>query len=120
MNVAQKLLVAGVCALPALSAAGNQNPSVPPLADSWPTYSGDYSGQRYSALTQINQANVKNRTLAWVARPTGVVHAGGGGILSPPGAPEVVGGEAGEALVTGVLFASGSPSSVCGCVYHDP
>ena len=27
-----------------------------PLKDSWPTYSGDYSGKRYSALTQINQA----------------------------------------------------------------
>ena len=31
-----------------------------PLSDSWPTYSGDYSGRRYSALTQINQTNVKN------------------------------------------------------------
>ena len=30
-----------------------------PLADSWPSYSGDYTGRRYSALTQINQANVK-------------------------------------------------------------
>ena len=36
-----------------------------PLADSWPTYSGDYTGRRYSALTQINQSNVKNLTLAW-------------------------------------------------------
>jgi alcohol dehydrogenase (cytochrome c) len=26
---------------------------VRPLADSWPTYSGDYSGKRYSSLTQI-------------------------------------------------------------------
>jgi hypothetical protein len=24
-----------------------------PLADSWPSYSGDYTGRRYSALTQI-------------------------------------------------------------------
>src|SRR5207344_2124031 len=30
-----------------------------PLSESWPTYSGDYSGRRYSALTQINQSNVK-------------------------------------------------------------
>ena len=29
-----------------------------PLADSWPTYSGDYTGRRYSALTQINQSTV--------------------------------------------------------------
>ena len=26
-----------------------------PLGDSWPTYSGDYSGKRYSPLTQIDQ-----------------------------------------------------------------
>jgi alcohol dehydrogenase (cytochrome c) len=39
-----------------------------PLADSWPTYSGDYSGKRYSALKQINKTTVKNLTLAWVAR----------------------------------------------------
>ena len=30
-----------------------------PLSDSWPTYSGDYSGRRHSALTQINQANIR-------------------------------------------------------------
>ena len=28
-----------------------------PLADSWPTYNGDYSGKRYSPLTQINRAD---------------------------------------------------------------
>ena len=31
-----------------------------PLSDQWPTYSGDYSGQRYSHLTQVNQTTVKN------------------------------------------------------------
>jgi len=41
-----------------------------PRPDSWPTYSGDYSGRRYSPLDQINQSNVKNLTLAWVARVT--------------------------------------------------
>ena len=35
-----------------------------PLADSWPTYSGDYTGRRYSSLTQINQTTVKNLSLA--------------------------------------------------------
>ena len=39
-----------------------------PLADSWPTYSGDYTGRRYSALTQVNQTTVKNLSLAWTAR----------------------------------------------------
>jgi alcohol dehydrogenase (cytochrome c) len=39
-----------------------------PLGDSWPTYSGDYTGRRYSSLTQINQTTVKNLGLAWVSR----------------------------------------------------
>jgi len=33
--------------------------------DSWPTYHGDYSGQRHSPLTQITPANVSQMTLAW-------------------------------------------------------
>src|ERR1700730_13195493 len=33
--------------------------------DSWPTYHGDYSGQRHSRLTQITPANVHQITLAW-------------------------------------------------------
>ena len=36
-----------------------------PSADSWPTYHGDYSGQRHSRLTQITPANVHQLTLAW-------------------------------------------------------
>ncbi len=36
-----------------------------PPADSWPTYHGDYSGQRHSKLTQITPANVGQLTLAW-------------------------------------------------------
>jgi alcohol dehydrogenase (cytochrome c) len=39
-----------------------------PLADSWPTYSGDYSSRRYSALKQVDRNTVKNLTLAWTAR----------------------------------------------------
>jgi alcohol dehydrogenase (cytochrome c) len=36
----------------------------PPI-DSWPTYHGDYTGQRHSTLTQITPANVHQMTLAW-------------------------------------------------------
>ena len=53
-----------------------------PLADQWPTYSGDYSGKRYSLLKLINQSTVKNLSLAWVTRFTtgcGPTGAGGGG-----------------------------------------
>ena len=38
-----------------------------PAIDSWTTYSGDYSGRRFSPLTQINQANIKNLGLSWVS-----------------------------------------------------
>src|SRR5687768_525911 len=46
-----------------------------PLKDSWHTYSGDYTGRRYSALTQINKDTVKNLTLAWMATLDGSVPA---------------------------------------------
>lgn len=36
-----------------------------PSTDTWPTYNGDYSGRRYSTLSQINQANISSLTLAW-------------------------------------------------------
>jgi alcohol dehydrogenase (cytochrome c) len=41
-----------------------------PLADQWPTYSGDYSGQRYSKLQAVNTSTVKNLGLAWTSRFT--------------------------------------------------
>src|SRR5581483_1770629 len=41
---------------------------VKPRPDSWPTCHGDYSGRHFSLLSQINQKNVKNLSLAWLAR----------------------------------------------------
>jgi len=67
-----------------------------PLADSWPTYAGDYSGKRYSALTQINQSNVKSLTLAWLARLNG-------GPGSTANVQTTVGGE-GEGEFAGVTI----------------
>ncbi|MDQ3348640.1 MAG: acido-empty-quinoprotein group A, partial [Acidobacteriota bacterium] len=68
-----------------------------PLADDWPTYNGDYSGKRYSALTQINRKNVMNLTLAWTTRLTpGSATTGGGfggGRGGGGGAPLIIGGE---------------------------
>src|SRR5215813_2076023 len=50
------------------------------LKDSWPTYNGDYTGRRYSALKDINTSTVKNLSLAWSIRLTaGMPQAGGGG-----------------------------------------
>ena len=51
-----------------------------PLGDDWTSYSGDYTGRRYSSLTEINQSTVKGLTLAWVSRLTsGLPPAAGGG-----------------------------------------
>ena len=37
-----------------------------PTKDSWPSYHGDYSGRRHSALTEITPDNVKQLGLQWV------------------------------------------------------
>jgi alcohol dehydrogenase (cytochrome c) len=79
-----------------------------PLADSWPTYAGDYSGKRYSALTQINQSNVKNLTLAWLARLNG-------GPGSTVNVQTTVGGE-GEGEFAGVTI-KGAILEVNGILY---
>ncbi len=77
-----------------------------PLADSWPTYSGDYSGKRYSALTQINQSNVKNLTLAWISRVSGGTGSGGGRDV-----PTIVGGEGTSEVSLGPF--GGGPNVRC-------
>ena len=64
-----------------------------PHPDSWPTYSGEYSGQRYSTLDQINQGNIKGLSLAWTSKVTaGTRPAGGGGFGQPSGPKPIVGG----------------------------
>jgi alcohol dehydrogenase (cytochrome c) len=75
-----------------------------PLQDSWPTYNGDYSGRRYSALTQINRSNVRNLTLAWATRLNVGAGGPGGGRFGRGGggASIIVGGEgAGDVNVGG-------------------
>ncbi|MGH8637079.1 MAG: acido-empty-quinoprotein group A [Burkholderiales bacterium] len=66
-----------------------------PLADQWPTYSGDYSGKRYSALKQIDRKTVKNLTLAWTSRISGGPGTAGPGGFGGfgGGRPVIVGGE---------------------------
>jgi len=57
--------------------------------DSWPTYHGDYSGRRFSMLTQITSDNVKNLALAWVYRlntSQALANIGGEGPDVPPAA----------------------------------
>ena len=90
-----------------------------PLADSWPTYSGDYSGKRYSALTQINQSNVRNLALAWVSRVTAGPSGGvAGGQGAAPAAPTIVGGEGtGDVIAGGATNVKGAVLAVNGILY---
>ncbi len=93
-----------------------------PLADDWPTYNGDYSGKRYSALTQINRKNVMHLTLAWTTRLTpGSATAGGGfggGRGGGGGAPLIIGGEGtGEFDTGGSVTIKASALKVDGTIY---
>jgi alcohol dehydrogenase (cytochrome c) len=111
----------------ALSQAQGLNPAdlLKSLSDSWPTYSGDYSGRRYSSLKQINQSNIKQLSLAWSTRVNAGLPAAGParfGFGGPAGPPTIIGGEgSGELnesggrsnrivgavlMVNGVLYAS--------------
>jgi alcohol dehydrogenase (cytochrome c) len=40
-----------------------------PVGENWTSYNGDYTGQRYSSLSQINTENVSQLRAAWVFHP---------------------------------------------------
>ena len=138
MTFKKLLLIASAAALPLATVnVIGQSPVLldpadirKPLKDSWPTYSGDYTGQRYSALTQVNQTTVKNLTLAWVARVTGgdpAAAAGGGrgfgrggfgGFGGGQQTPVIIGGEGtGEFAVGGGVTVKGAILQVNGILY---
>jgi alcohol dehydrogenase (cytochrome c) len=119
MTLNKLLVVSSLLVLPVgiASQTPGLNPAdiLKPLSDSWPTYSGDYSGKRYSALTQINQTTVKNLTLAWSTRVTtgpgtAGAPAGPGGRGGGQPAPIITGGEG-----TGE-FAAGTAANVKGAI----
>jgi alcohol dehydrogenase (cytochrome c) len=69
----KKLLLPVSLLLSSVVAVGQANGVTPgdllkPLKESWPTYNGDYTGKRYSALTQVNRTTVKQLTLAWMTQ----------------------------------------------------
>jgi alcohol dehydrogenase (cytochrome c) len=90
-----------------------------PLNESWPTYSGDYSGKRFSALKQIDRTTVKSLTLAWTVRLTsGAGPQGGfGGRRGGGGGPVIVGGEGPADLPPVPANVKGSPLMVDGTLY---
>ena len=85
-----------------------------PLGDAWPTYSGDYSGKRYSSLTQINQSNVKALALAWNRRL--VAGPAPSGPPTPGEAPVITGGE-GTVVFGGATAVKGAVLAVDGVLY---
>jgi len=121
-----RLLLIAVLLAPTMLVAQGGGPGVDPAmllrppTDSWPTYSGDLSGRRYSPLKQIDRTSVKNLSLAWVARGfaegsgatgrggPGPARGGGGGGFGRGGGPAYalnVGG-----LGTGEFNNGGTPT----------
>jgi alcohol dehydrogenase (cytochrome c) len=117
MTLHKLLLAAPFLLSPAMlmaQAAGGVDPAdlLKPLKDSWPTYSGDYTGKRYSALNQIDQSNVKNLTLAWMARVTAGLGQGGRGRSNV-----IVGGEGPGDIFVGGGTIKASALEVDGILY---
>jgi alcohol dehydrogenase (cytochrome c) len=40
-----------------------------PVGENWPSYNGDYTGRRFSSLSEINSTNVIQLRAAWVFHP---------------------------------------------------
>lgn len=83
-----------------------------PATDAWPTYNGDYSGRRFSTLSQIDQSNVKHLSLAWVYRlrvgptPRAIIGGEGPKPEGPPNDPGVSTIKSAPLMVNGVLYFS--------------
>jgi alcohol dehydrogenase (cytochrome c) len=91
-----KALLVGALFLPLLAVA--QLPPqklLEPATDMWPSYNGDYSGQRFSTLKQINSDNIKQLTVAWMFRISNVA------ALRGVGAPDI---KSTPLMVNGILY----------------
>lgn len=127
MGCAGLLAVSLLCS-PAMA---QQAPLVPPasllqpLGKDWRSYSGDYTGQRFSGLTQVDRGSVKHLTLAWLAKMNtsvrgGAAPAGATGPV-PAAAPSaittIVGGEGKGDFPVGNASMKGSVLEVDGVLY---
>ena len=65
-------------------------------SDTWPTYNGDYSGRRFSPLTQIDETNVHHLSVAWMYRVTIA-----GGAMRGVGEPDI---KSTPLMVNGILY----------------
>jgi alcohol dehydrogenase (cytochrome c) len=144
MSVKRLFLTTTLILAPAMMAGQSQSPQAPkvtpgpaanvdgatggldpasmlkPLAENWPTYSGDYTGRRYSTLTQINQQTVKNLTLAWriqLSAATGLGANAGRTGGAGGGANVIVGGEGTGEYPSGMPTIKGAVLAVDGVLY---
>jgi alcohol dehydrogenase (cytochrome c) len=128
MTFRKLLLTCSLAVVPVLVAGQEQSKLDPasigkPLGEWWPTYSGDYTGRRYSSLTQVNQTTVKNLTLAWTVRLAGGPGVGGGGGFGGFGGsggartPTIIGGEGTEEFAGGNASVKGAILTVDGVLY---
>ena len=101
-GIALAVLLLAASAFPCFAADKGLDPAtlLKPATDAWPTFNGDYSGRRYSTLSQINQSNVKQLSLAWVMQLKSVA------IKSMP------------LQINGILYIS-SPDNVWAADAHD-
>jgi len=81
------LVIVSLCVVPVLldgqTAGLTHTEMLKPLSEQWTSYSGDYSGKRFSELKQINTSNVRHLSLAWTTRLYG-------GATGRPGAPPTI------------------------------
>jgi alcohol dehydrogenase (cytochrome c) len=111
MTVKRTLVTAALAFAPVILGAQGQGLApadlLKPLADSWPTHNGDYSGRRYSALKLVDRSTVKNLSLAWVSRLREGArgNVGGEGTIEfpDPGPPTV---KASALMVDGTIYIS--------------
>lgn len=61
-----------------------------PLGADWISYSGDYTGKRYSSLKEIDRTNVHGLALQWVTRITPGIPAAGPRFGFGGGGPEIL------------------------------
>lgn len=114
------VVAAGVAPVFAQGAGVSPADLLKPLKESWPTYNGDYSGRRFSALNLVNTATVKHLSLAWSIRMTpGMPQAGGGRgrFGGGPATPLIVGGEGTGQLNVGGGTIKASVLAVDGTLY---
>jgi alcohol dehydrogenase (cytochrome c) len=120
-----KTLVAAIVAAASVTLAaqnaGGLDPAriLRPLGEAWPTFSGDYSGRRYSTLTQVTRDNVKHLSLAWTVRLNAGPTGAGAGISPPfgPRAPRTITGGVGTNEFVGGTNVKGSILAVDNVLY---